>query len=149
MNFRIEIQDMVWHLGCNTSTNENEGIEQKWQTLGSMLTKLRQMQEAANVITIPSSGLQSQNDNEAEFDDVVELVSANEFPQLNQATHHHDQNVVEREVVSLPSSANIIGEPAQVEIHQRKWQACQQIVQLRDIIANISFQYSHVIRGAI
>ena len=115
MNFRIEIQDMVQHLGCNTSTNENEGIEQKWQTLGSMLTKLRQMQEAANFITIPSSGLQSHNDNEAEFDDIVELVSANEFPQLNQAMHHHDPNVVEREVVSLPSSANIIGEPAQVK----------------------------------
>ena len=75
----------------------------------------------------------------------VELVLANEFPQLNQAMHHCDPNVVEREVVSLPSSANIIGEPAQVEIHQQKWKAHQQIVWLQDIIANISFQYSHVI----
>ena len=51
--------------------------------------------------------------------------------------------------MSLPSSANIIGEPAQVEIHQQKRQAHWQIVRLRDIIADISFQYSHVIQGTI
>ena len=52
---------------------------------------------------------------------------------------------MEREVLLLPCSGNVTGEPAQVEIHQWKQQAHQQIVQLQDIIADISFQYSHVV----
>ena len=139
---------MVQHLGHNTETNENEAIEQKWHTLSSMLIKLKQLQDAAKIITIPSSGLTTPIDNEGEFDD-IELASADEILQLNQTMHCQNTNVMEWEVLLLPSSGNVMGEPAQVEIHQQKQQAHWQIVWLRDIITDISFQYSHVIQGAI
>ena len=109
-----------------------------------MLIKLKQLQDAAKIITIPSSGLATPIDNEGEFDD-VESASADDIPQLNQTTHCQNTNVVEWKVLLLPSSGNVMGEPAQVEIHQWKQQAHWQIVQLWNIIANISFQYSHVI----
>ena len=109
-------------------TNENEAIKQKWHTLDSMLIKLKQLQDAAKIITIPLSSLATLIDNEGEFDD-VESALADEILQLNQTMHCQDTNVVEQEVLLLPSSGNVMGEPAQVEIHQQKQQACWKIIQ--------------------
>ena len=103
-------------------TNENEAIDQKWHTLSSMLIKLKQLQDAAKIITIPSSGLTTPIDNEGEFDD-VESALADEVPQLNQTTHCQNTNIMEQEVLLLSSSGNVIGKPAQVKIHQWKQQA--------------------------
>ena len=113
-----------------------------------MLIKVKQLQDAAKIIIIPLSGLATIIDNEDEFDD-VELASADEILQLNQTTHCQNTNVMEWELLLLLSSGNVMGKPVQVEIHQQKQQTHHQIVWPQDIITDISFQYSHVIQGAI
>lgn len=55
---------------------------------------------------------------------------------------------VEWQTLYLPSNRNVLPCPADVELSLRKEQAQTHIRQLRELIADKSFQYSHVIRVA-
>jgi hypothetical protein len=59
-----------------------------------------------------------------------------------------DTSAVERQVLTLPSNGNVNEDVAALEIRDRVNQARRQITRLRDLIADISFQYSHVVRNA-
>ena len=111
-----------------------------------MLVKLKQLQDAAGVVDIVS-GSESFGENEGAFDDVGEPPSASDRI-LSQPTGT-EVPAVEREPLALPSSGSVVGEAVGVELRLRTTQARRQVNRLRDIIADISFQYSHVIRGAI
>lgn len=56
---------------------------------------------------------------------------------------------IERKVIVLPSNGNVETDVADVEIKYRTREAQSQLNHLRDLIADISFQFSHVIRGQI
>jgi len=58
---------------------------------------------------------------------------------------------IERKNIVLPSNGNVEtnASASDIEIKYRIWQAKTQLNQLRDLIADISFQFSHVIRGQI
>jgi hypothetical protein len=142
---RIHLQDMVRRLGSNAQESDEQLVKQKRQALTLMLVKLKQLQHNAGVIAL-TSGAEPFVDNENEFDEVEEAASAGESAGTIQ---NPDMAGVEREVLTLPSNGNTTGQAVEVEINHRIKQARQQINRLRDIVADISFQYSHVIRGAI
>jgi hypothetical protein len=137
---------MVRRLGSNAQESDEQLVKQKRQALTLMLVKLKQLQDNAGVIAL-TSGAEPLVDNENEFDEVEEAASAGESAGT---TQNPDMSGVEREMLTLPSNGNTVGQAVvEVEINHRIKQARQQINRLRDIIADISFQYSHVIRGAI
>jgi hypothetical protein len=55
---------------------------------------------------------------------------------------------VERRLISLPSNGNVHDRFSPLELSLRKLQAQHHLNRLRDLIADKSFQYSHVIRAA-
>ena len=109
-----------------------------------MLVKLKRLQDSAGVMP-HSSGNEPFVEDEGEFDEVEESASAcDKAPQPTR-----DVSGVEREVLTIPSNGNVGGDAVQVEIHHQTKQARRQINRLRDIVADISFQYSHIIRDAV
>jgi hypothetical protein len=55
---------------------------------------------------------------------------------------------IEREIVALPSNSTLQPVLGQLELHLRQEQANTHLNRLRDLIADKSFQYSHIIRSA-
>ena len=145
---RVDVQDKVRRLRSNPDEYNLQAVEQKRQMLASMLTKLKQLQEAAGILP-RGPGCDHFDDNEEEFDDIAGSVSAAQSDATNQNTRDRDMLMVEWEVLTLPSNGNVSPDTIKVEIYHRKQQARRQINRLRDIIADLSFQYSHVIRGSI
>ena len=113
-----------------------------------MLIKLKHLQEAAGVM---STGLGNEPfvENEGQYDEVGEAASANQGTQAHLMPGASDVTAVERELLTMPSNANVVGNLHELEVRHRIKQARREVHRLRDIIADISFQYSHVIRGAI
>ena len=112
-----------------------------------MLVKLRQLQDAAGVADLTSDS-RDFDENEGEFDEVGESASANNVIQSQRPSRNSEPIGVERQRLILPSNGNVGGTAIEIELHHRTTQARRQVNQLRDIIADISFQYSHVIRGS-
>jgi hypothetical protein len=149
---RIDVQDKARRLGSNPHDNDQQTIEQKRQSLVSMLAKLRQLQSTAGVTAL-GSRIQPIFEDEGEFDDFEhssdESASATVTGHAERATTVTDVSSIEREVLALPSNKNVAGCAVDLEIRHRITQARRQVGRLRDIIADISFQYSHVIRGQV
>ena len=78
-------------------------------------------------------------DNETEFDEYNEYM--NQAPPILRP--------IECKVIALPSNGNLETDVSDLEIKFRIRQANSEPNQLRDLIADISFQFSHVIRGQI
>ena len=80
-------------------------------------------------------------DDETEYDDYEE-------PTVKPDTY---LTPIERKIIVLPSNGNVESNPSasDLEIKLRKMQADSQLNHIRDLIADISFQFSHVIRGQI
>ena len=112
-----------------------------------MVVTLKHFQDAAGVVTL-TSGVEPFVEHEGEFDEVGEAASASPEAESHRLTRIRDGTNVEREVLTLPSNGNVGGDAIQLEIEHRIQQAHRQVTRLRDIIADVSFQYSHVIRGA-
>lgn len=55
---------------------------------------------------------------------------------------------VEHHIICLPSNLNVQGDYRALELHHRKLQAKTQLNRLRDLVADRSFQFSHVMRTA-
>jgi hypothetical protein len=125
-------------------------VEQQRQTMASMLLRLKRLQFNAGVIEcMPSNEIPHHN--ETEFDDIGDSAmgatasgsgSASKSPNPNMTT-------VEQEVLHLPSNKNVPFEFANLELRYRIQQANIQVNRLRDTIADISFQYSQVIRNPV
>ena len=112
-----------------------------------MVVTLKHFQNATGVVTLTSS-MKSFVEHEDEFDEVGKAVSAIADAQSQRLTQIRDGTNVEREVLTLPSNGNVGGDAIQLEIEHQIQQAHQQVTRLQNIIANVLFQYSHVICGA-
>ncbi|KAF8958979.1 hypothetical protein BDZ97DRAFT_1667832 [Flammula alnicola] len=119
--------------------------EQLHEALAPLLVKLKQLKEAAE-ITDKRPEMPSIDEDEAEFDEAAEEISGEETPAPTLPST--DMIPVERQQLSLPSNGNVGGDLKHVEISARKKQAHAQLNRLRELVADISFQYSHVIRAA-
>lgn len=151
---RIELQDRVRRLGYNPHEDDLQVVERQRQTLGPMLTCLRNLQNSASAREFR---LQDQlaDDDESAFDETWELASAPApaaAAQSGPGPGHlstEETTVVERQIIRLPSNGLTVDGAAQVELQLTKKQATVQVHRLRDLIAELSFQYSHVIRNAV
>ena len=147
-HFRIDIQDRVRRLGLHPHENDQHGVEQKRQVLASLLVKLKTFQETASVVST-ASGTKPFFENEGEFDEVGESVSANEVTPAHSNATAPNVFPVEWQLLTIPSNGNVLGNLCELELHHRTKQARRQVDWLQDIVANISFQDSHVVCGAI
>jgi hypothetical protein len=105
-----------------------------------MFVQLKDLQILAGVTENPST----ENpilDNETEYDEYEES-STQTVTELTP---------IERRIIVIPSNGNVQtnASASDLEIKFRVQQAKFQLNQLRDLIADISFQFSHVIRGQI
>lgn len=124
-------------------------MEQKRQTLATMLVTLKELQEAAGVMSL-ASGIEPFVENEGEFDEVSESASASATSGTSDSNLSGSNiKLVERQVLTMASNRNVLGDLRELEIRHRIQQAHREVERLRDIVADISFQYSHVVRGAI
>src|SRR5580704_6434090 len=135
---------MVRRLVSNPRQEDNDAIEKKREALVSMFIHLKNLQGSAGVTDIALQ--QEQNDdNETSFDDKDQEASASAPAP---APAPIPGNIpVERHVISLPSNGNFSLELANIEINLRTKQAKTELTRIRDIIAQISFHYSHIIQG--
>ena len=114
-----------------------------------MFVKLKQLQDTASIMAI-THGHEPFVEDEGEFDKTEESASASASSQHSQQTKQgRDETGIKRKPLTLPSNGNVGGKAIEVEIHHQTKQAWHQLHQLRDIMADISFQYLHVIRTAI
>jgi hypothetical protein len=121
---------------------DQEIIDEKREALAAMFVQLTDLQSAAGIIE--NKGKEKVVlDDETEYDDYEE-------PTVKPVTHL-TLTPIERKIIVLPSNGNVEANPSasDLEIKFRKMQAHSQLNRIRDLIADISFQFSHVIRGQI
>lgn len=132
----MDLQDTVRK--C-TSPDDQEMIEEKREALVAMFAQLKELQNSAGIVE-NTSNQQPVLDEETEYDEPDESTMSN---------RESDLTPVERKIIVIPSNGNVINNAAELEMSFRTRQADSQLNQIRDVIADISFQYSHVIRGQI
>jgi hypothetical protein len=113
--------------------------------LSAMMIRLKQLQDSAKISTKLGGVEPAIGDEEGQFDETTH--SPDDRDAGVQKTGL-DPSAVERQVLTLPSNGNVNEDVATLEIRDRVKQARRQITRLRDLIADISFQYSHVVRNA-
>jgi hypothetical protein len=125
----------------SSTPEEQEIIDEKRAALVAMFAHLRDLQSIAGIVE-NSVNEKPVLDNETEYDEYDEYdESANQTtPVLNPP---------ERKVIVIPSNGNVKTDISDLEIKFRTRQANTELNQLRDLIADISFQFSHIIRGQI
>ena len=123
-------------------------MEREREALASYLITLKHLQHTANISDHqigPPSRLPEQG---AEFDIAEETDSSEETPVVSAPSQSSADPInaaaVENQQILLPCEGHF----TDVEISLRKKQASRQLNQLRELIAEKSFQYSHVIQAA-
>ena len=147
LTIRIDLQDRIRCLGSNPHQNDEQLIHSKRQVLASMLVKAKKLQDITEVIPI-ASGAEPFEENKGEFDDISESASASGASEPHKNTQSWDVTGIACTLLILPSNGNV-NEAVEVEICHQIQQAHRQINWLHDIIADISFQYLHVIQDSI
>jgi hypothetical protein len=132
---RIQLQDIV----RRSTPDDQEVVEEKRNALVAMFIHLKDLQTSAGVIE------NTANENPI-LDDKTKY---DEYDEETVSQTTTDITPIERKVIVLPSNGNVATNLADLEITFRKRQAHSQLVHLRDLIADISFQFSHVIRRQI
>ena len=130
-SFRIQLQDIVRR---SSMPGEQEVIDKKRAALVAMFAQLKDLQMVAGVM---ENSLKEKLilDNETEFD---------EYDEYTNHTHAY-----RTQSDSLPLNGNLETDVSDLKIKFWICQANSKLNQLRDLIADISFQFSHVIRGQI
>ena len=142
---RIDVQDRVRRLGAHPDEDDLRLVERKRQMLSAMMIKLKRLQDLAKITAKLSSIEPADEDDEGCFD---EITVSSDDPDAGGQQTGPDFSVVERQVLTMPSNGNVNEDVTAQEIQERVKQARRQISRLRDLIAEISFQYSHVVRNA-
>lgn len=148
---RIGIQDKVRRLGRDPVGGDQELIQREREALAPLLMRLKGLQLAANNGNHIAHSPLLDPKSEAYFDLDVDGPAPDPGPNTEHASaspHAPCPLPVEREFLGLPSDSNLTGAVRDIEMTLRKKEAKQQLNRLREIIADKSFQYSHVIRTA-
>lgn len=88
-------------------------------------------------------------ENEGKFDEVSKSASAHGMTPLPSNATAPDVAPVEQQLLTIPSNGNVLSNLRELEIRHQTQQAWHKVKWLQDIVADISFWYSHVVRGAI
>ena len=156
---RIDIQQRVRQWGREPREDDQQKIDQLQTSLATLLAELNRLQSAAGVFNSGHSRNQYVDESLEAWDNVgdgIEEESAqgsaagpSASAPIDQQSAPSDENQsVERQTISLPSNGNVISGHEQIELSLRRKQAKEHLNQLRELIAEKSFQYSDVIRAA-
>jgi hypothetical protein len=148
MCIRIELRDKVRRLGKSPHVSDTQTVEREREALASHMVTLTHLQNAANIADHEIAPSRITHDNEGEFDSSDDLDPAEDDTPAASGLSNRPANThaipVEEQQVYLPCNGNF----AEVEINLRKNQASRLLHLLRELIADKSFQYSHIIRAA-
>lgn len=150
--FRLEIQAKVRHLGRNPGITAQQTIESAREQLTALVQELKRKMLAAGVVEVHSS-TQAVQEPLAMWDEIAnEPVPGGTAPaDLNSAIDEPAPTAatpIENQMLPLPSNGNVGPEHAPLELSNRIQHAENHLNRIRDLIAEKSFQFSHVIRGA-
>jgi hypothetical protein len=131
----------VRRLVAEPREEDRKAVESKRKSLASTIIHLRQLQAAAGVRNIDHGNTHPPND--PEWNDGYGQ-QADAGPGLGP----EHTLPIEQELIGLPSNGNVDGNHGPLELLFRKQQAKTALNRVRDLIADNSFQYSHVLRQA-
>jgi hypothetical protein len=153
--FRLEIQAKVRQLGRNPCSTDRQTVETAREKLTVLLQELKNAMHLAGVVEINGPAL-AVHETLAMWDEIVnESVPAgpNTLPEVtegpapsNNSLPSMSPTLVEDQLIALPSNGNATQNYAQLELSHRISHANHHLNRIRDLIAEKSFQYSHVIR---
>ena len=142
---RLEIQHTVHRLRRRIGGTDSDRINSLRLSLATQMVKLKELQTAAEVTDMPSSPIIL--DNEAVWDDDADTEEDGIGADSPQQTAMVS-GFVEGIILHMPSNRNVPKQFRPTELVLRKEQASNELNFLRGLIADKSFQYSHVIRNA-
>lgn len=149
-SIRLEIQHTVRQLGRSGGNVDHDRIQRLRDSLTTLMSQMKAMQVSVGAVDVPSVPVIL--DDETLWDDDVDDdgvhldshgLSGGSASALGSAPI-----LVERQVLALPSNGNVPASFAPTELARRTEQAASILNRLRNLIADKSFQYSHVIRDA-
>jgi hypothetical protein len=147
---RLEIQAKVRQLGRNPVVAARQSIETAREQLSVLLQELKNAINVAGVVEL--NGTTSPvHEPLAMWDDILyEPVPADPNPMPAVVDGPASPSIgpiqLEDQVIRLPSNGNVEQAYAQLEVTHRISHADLHLNRIRDLIAEKSFQYSHVIR---
>ena len=148
--FRLEIQAKVRQLGRNPGVVGQQTIETAREHLTALIQQLRTSMQGAGVVEIYTNKRPTLEPLELWDDIVYEPVPGGpNYKPVNSENPASDGPVqVEDQLLPLASNGNVGREWTQLEISLRITHAERHLSRVRDLIAEKSFQFSHVIRAA-
>lgn len=153
----MKLKAKLRHLRRSPENIDPDVIQSERVELTTLFVQLKQMQQVAgvaepNATIIPSSGTVDQWDDLA-FDPVITdaesiIPNSEQIPSQSNLTHTNDIGPVsiEDQVIALCSNGNTSSNYRNLEITHRILMADEQLGHIRNLIAEKSFQFSHVIR---
>lgn len=149
-NGRLEIQARVRQLTRNPGITAQQTIESGREQLKALVQELKNAMQVAGVVEkIPTTKpIQEPLDI---WDEIVyEPVPGgpNPIPKIITEPASIGPIQIEDQIMPLPSNGNVGPEHSQLELSHRISHADHHLNRIRDLIAEKSFQYSHVIRVA-
>jgi hypothetical protein len=151
--YRLEIQAKVRHLGRNPGTTAQQSIESAREQLTALVHELKRKTLAAGVVEVHSSTYRTVQEPLGMWDEVVNepMPGGPAQGDLNPAIDEPASTgaiPIENQMLPLPSNGNVGQEHAPLELSYRIQHAENHLNRIRDLIAEKSFQFSHVIRVA-
>jgi hypothetical protein len=162
--FRLEIQAKLRQVGRNPNNTDRQTIETTREQLAGLLQELKSAMNLAGVVEIIGPTCFRQEPL-ALWDDILHepvptgtnsippvptgtssTPPVTHGPALNISQSSNDPIQIEHQRIPLPSNGNIGPEYAELELSHRVSHADHHLNRIRDLIAEKSFQYSHVIR---
>lgn len=146
---RIEVQAMVRRLGHSTpGTADVQAIERERNQLVALISQLREAQRAVNISECQGPYIDD-NGQLHMWDGMVDDTIADSAPTSAPVSSSFVGPVpIEQEPIPLPSNGRISQAYNNLELSHRISLADLHLNRIRDLIAEKSFQYSHVIRVA-
>lgn len=150
LSTRLEVQHTVRQLGRSGGNANEEKIQRLRDALATLTSKMKAMQCEIGAVDVHSAPVilddETLWDEEGDDDGIMaDSIVSSGLPGPASAPQ---MTPIERQVLALPSNGNVPVSFAPMELTQRVDQAANILNRLRDLIADKSFQYSHVMRDA-
>lgn len=149
MSFRIDIQAKVRQLGRSPGITAEQSIESARQQLTALVQQLKAEMDNAGIVE-KQSNIRPTVEPLATWDEIVnEPVPGGPDTMLSHIEPASTGPIqIEDQIIPLPSNGNVGREYIPLELSHRILNAERHLNRVRELIAEKSFQYSHVIRAA-
>ena len=149
--FRLKLKAKTRHLRRNPGYIALDNIQSDREELSTLFLKLKELQHVAGVAE-PNAPVPTSSDTVDPWDDLAfdTVATGTEEIPSSQTTPNSNSNIgpvrIEDQVIAIPSNGNTNANYRNLEISHRMSMAEEQLNHIRYLIAEKSFQFSHVIR---